>query len=112
MRKLPLGLIAALLGMATLSVSALAADMPTFRLEAKDGVFKPSQLIVPASKKLMLEIYNTGKTPIEFESTELRKEKAIAPNSDSFVVINPLSPGQYPFFDDFHPKAKGVIVAK
>jgi hypothetical protein len=107
MRKLLLGLSAILLSTAT-----LAADLPTFRLEAKDGVFKPSQLTVPAGKKLMLEIYNTGKTPIEFESTDLRKEKAIAPNSDSFVVINPLSPGQYPFFDDFHPKAKGVIVAK
>jgi hypothetical protein len=42
----------------------------------------------------------------------LRKEKVLAPGGDSFVVIAPLSPGEYKFFDDFHQQAQGVIVAK
>lgn len=108
MNKLLLGLSAALL-----SMTALAAEMSTVRLEACDGVFKPSRLVVPAGKKLMIEIVNTGKTPVEFESTELRKEKPVGPGDQSFVVVNPLSPGEYPFYDDFHPKTgKGVVVAK
>ena len=28
------------------------------------------------------------------------------------VVVNPLKPGEYAFFDEFHPEAKGKIVAK
>jgi hypothetical protein len=42
----------------------------------------------------------------------LRKEKVLAPGADSFVVIAPLEPGEYKFFDDFHQQAQGVIVAK
>jgi hypothetical protein len=28
----------------------------------------------------------------------------------SFVVLTLSRPGEYPFFDDFHQKAKGVLV--
>ena len=95
-------------------ISALAADeLPTFRLECNNGVFKPVQLQVPAGKKFKLEIYNTGTEAIEFESKQLKKEKAIAPGANSFVVIYPLDPGEYKFFDEFHMKTgQGRIVAK
>ena len=61
---------------------------------------------------IKIEIHNLGKSAVEFESVQLRKEKVLAPGAESFVVIAPLSPGEYKFFDDFHQQAQGVIVAK
>jgi hypothetical protein len=92
---------------------SLAADLPTFKLEMKDGVLNPARIEVPAGKKVKIEVHNTGKSAVEFESVQLRKEKVLAPGAESFVVIAPLSPGEYKFFDDFHlGTAQGVIVAK
>ncbi|OHX12654.1 cupredoxin domain-containing protein [Chromobacterium sphagni] len=96
-----------------LSLAASAEDMPVFKLEIKDGIFKPARLVVPAGKKFKVEVMNTGKTPAEFESTPLRKEKVLGPGAESFLVFQPLSPGEYKFFDEFHMKTgQGVIVAK
>jgi len=57
-------------------------------------------------------VSNDGKTPIEFESKALKFEKVLAPGAKSSVVVNPLKPGEYGFFDEFHPEATGKIVAK
>ena len=89
-----------------------AADLPTFKLEMSDGKLNPARIEVPAGQRVKIEVRNTGKGAVEFESVELRKEKVLAPGAESFVVIAPLSPGEYRFFDDFHQQAQGVIVAK
>ncbi len=89
-----------------------AEDLPTFKLAMADGKVNPTRIEVPAGKRIKIEISNTGKGAVEFESVELRKEKVLAPGAESFVVIAPLSPGEYKFFDDFHQSAHGVIVAK
>lgn len=106
-------LLAAFAGLIAASVPARAEDLPTFKIEMKDGVITPLRLEVPADKPFKIEIHNTGKTPAEFESLELRKEKVVAPGAVSFVVIKRVSPGEYKFFDDFHPNAPQVtVVAK
>jgi hypothetical protein len=85
----------------------------TFRIEFRDGVITPQRLEVPAKTRLRLQLVNTGDTPAEFESKELRKEKVLAAKSESVLVIRTLDPGEYPFFDDFHPDAPpAVLVAK
>lgn len=94
------------------AVSARAADLPTFPLELNDGKLNPARIEVPARTRVKIEITNAGKGAAEFESIQLRKEKVLAPGAKSFVVIAPLSPGEYKFFDDFHQSAQGVIVAK
>jgi Cupredoxin-like domain len=91
---------------------ARAEDLPTFALEMIDGKLNPARIEVPAGKRIKIAIRNTGKGAAEFESVELRKEKVLAPGAESFVVIAPLSPGQYKFFDDFHQSAQGMIIAK
>jgi hypothetical protein len=95
-----------------LAGAAHAADLPTFRLEMSDGKLNPARIEVPAGQRIKIEVRNTGKGAAEFESVQLRKEKVLAPGADSFVVIAPLEPGEYKFFDDFHQQAQGVIVAK
>jgi hypothetical protein len=93
--------------------AAKAEELPTFRIEAKDGRLQPSALHVPAGKRIKIEIVNLGAEPIEFESLELRKEKVLAPGARSFVVIAPLRHGIYPFFDDFHPETgRGALIAE
>jgi hypothetical protein len=91
---------------------ARAADLPTFQLEMNDGKLNPPRIEVPSGQRVKIEVHNVGKGAAEFESVELRKEKVLAPGASSFVVIAPLSPGEYKFFDDFHQQAQGVIVAK
>ncbi len=103
----------AILAMTAFAVGAAhAADLPTFNLEMNDGKLNPARIEVLAGQRIKIAIRNTGKGAAEFESVQLRKEKVLAPGGDSFVVIAPLDPGEYKFFDDFHQQAQGVIVAK
>ncbi|PWC39976.1 hypothetical protein TSO352_05405 [Azospirillum sp. TSO35-2] len=91
----------------------LAGDDPSFIIEFNDGTMSPQRLEVPADTRFELRLVNKGRTPAEFESLPLRKEKVLAPESESFMVIKGLDPGEYPFFDDFHPEAPpAVLVAK
>ena len=92
---------------------AQAADLPTYKLEMKDGKLIPMRIEVPSGQKFVLEIHNTGKIPVEFESLQLRKEKVLAPGATTTLVLRGLDPGEYDFFDDFHPDAPpAVLVAK
>jgi hypothetical protein len=90
-----------------------AEEMPVFSIEFKDGVITPLRLEVPARRAFKIELHNTGNSPAEFESVELHREKVLAPQSTSFIVFRTLDPGEYKFFDDFHPDApQAVLVAK
>ena len=92
---------------------AHAEEMAVYKLSARDGVFEPLKIEVPAGKRFKIEISNDGKAPIEFESKDLKQEKVLAAGAKSSVVINALKPGTYVFFDEHHPEApKGQIVAK
>lgn len=92
--------------------AARADDMPVIKVEMRDGVFVPSVIEVPANTRFKLEISNTGQSPVEFESQELKREKALAAGSTSSIVFRTLDAGSYDVFDDFHPDAKAKLVAK
>lgn len=91
---------------------AAAAEKLTVELTINNGVFTPQVLNVPTKKIIRIKISNIGEQPAEFESTQLRKEKVLAPGASSVVVIVPLREGEYSFFDDFHlDLPKGKIIA-
>ena len=95
------------------STTALAEDMPTFKLLMKDGRFSPETVEVPAATRFRLEVKNEGPGAAEFESLELKKELVLAPGVTRTLVFFPMKPGSYKFFDDFHPTTgQGRIVAK
>lgn len=96
----------------TLSLTAYAEDLLTFRVELNDGKISPARIEAPAKTKFKLVLVNKGKSAAEFESLPLRKEKVLGPGVESFVVIQGASAGEYIYFDDFHPQARGVIVVK
>lgn len=97
-----------------LAVTPLAAaPLPTYELSIDDGHFTPTLLEVPAGLRFKIVLKNIGQGPAEFESTPLRVEKVLSPGVTTFVVIHPLKPGHYPFFDEFHPQLpEGGILAR
>lgn len=104
---------AALLMLAITGAPVQAADMPTIHLLMKDGRLYPETLEVPANTRFRLQIRNEGPGAAEFESLELRKESVLAPGVTRNLVFNPLKPGSYKFFDEFHPEtAQGRIISK
>ena len=89
------------------------AQEADFTLTIKDHQFSPTQLEIPANKKVKLIVRNADSTPEEFESTELHREKVIAGGTEGIVYVGPLAPGTYEFFGDFNPKtARGRLIAK
>ena len=94
------------------ATSAMAQDAP-YTLILKDHKFQPTEIEIPADKKITLIVKNQDPTPEEFESIELRREKVVPGGEQITVYIGPLKPGRYEFFGDFNPAtARGHIVAK
>jgi len=89
------------------------ADKPVFKLEISNHLFTPSELVIPANTKVKLMVYNLDATSEEFESYELNREKVIMGERKAVIFVGPLSPGEYPFFGEFHPEtAQGKIIAE
>ena len=91
---------------------AIAAD-DSFSLTIKDHRFEPSQLQVPAGRKLKLVVKNLDPTAEEFESHDLKREKVIAGKGQATINIGPLKPGTYRFVGEYHEStAQGQLIAK
>ena len=96
-----------------LPLAALAADADDALLVIQNHRFQPTELIVPAGKKIRLTVENRDGTPEEFESHSLTREKLIQANGKATIFIGPLSPGRYSFFGDFNEKtAQGAVIAQ
>ncbi len=102
----------ALSSFACASAQANAEDLQTYALALKGHRITPAELHVPANKPFILVITNEDNTADEFEMSSPPLEKVIQPGAAGRVRVRPLSPGRFTFFDDFHPSARGAIVAK
>ena len=99
--------------LAALSVPGAPAGAQDFNLVIRDHRFEPSEIRVPADKRVSLYVSNEDATPEEFDSTALKVEKIIPGKSKGLVRIGPLDPGRYEFMGEFHADtAKGVVVAE
>jgi hypothetical protein len=79
----------------------------------KDHKFTPTEIKVPANKRIEITVINDDATPEEFESKPMKVEKVIAGKSKGVVRIAPLKPGRYPFVGEYHEStAKGVLIAE
>jgi hypothetical protein len=112
MRAIGFGVLGAVLACVGANPSP-GADAAQFEITIKDHQFAPDTLEVPAGQKIALLIHNTDRTPEEFESYQLDREKVVAGLHDMIVYVGPLKPGAYPFFGDFHRgTAQGRLIAK
>lgn len=86
------------------------AELPTHTVTfTTDGRFEPERLEVTAGR-FKIRLVNESSEAVEFESLPLRKEKVLGPGVTSFIVLKISRPGEYPFFDDFHPEVKATLV--
>ena len=105
--------LAAIFAFVLLGGTAVAADMPQYKLTIKDHKFEPTQLTVPAGTKFKVLVRNQDATPSEFESNDFNREKIVLPGGEITVFIGPLDKGRYKFFDDFHQDTgQGVLVVE
>ncbi len=103
-----------LLGLVALVIAAPAPlRAQELTLTIKDHKFTPTELKVPANKRVTITVVNDDATPEEFESKSMKVEKVIPGKSKGVVRIGPLKPGRYPFVGEFHEAtAKGVVIAE
>ena len=100
--------LAAVLALAPATVRAQALT-----LTIKDHKFTPSEVKVPANKRVTLTVVNDDATPEEFDSHALKVEKVVPGKSKGIVRIGPLKPGRYSFVGEYHEStAKGVVIAE
>lgn len=98
---------------AALAFSPATARAQEFTLVIKNHRFEPTELKVPAGKRVVINVSNEDPTPEEFESHPMKFEKIIPSNSKAVVRIGPLKPGRYPFFGEFHEAtAQGAVIAE
>ena len=100
----------ALVVLLALAVRAAAADLPTFAVNLTGDRIDPARIEVPAATRIKLTPRNTSRGAVEFEGREVRLEKVLGPGAESFVVLPPLAPGTYRFFDEFHPDIPDMMV--
>jgi plastocyanin len=102
-------------------LAALAASYASARAEEpysatitlRDHRFEPSELHVPAGKRISLTVVNTDPLSEEFDSSALKVEKVVAGKSQGVVHISPLKPGTYDFIGEYHEQtAKGQMIAE
>jgi hypothetical protein len=75
--------------------------------------FEPSEIHVPAGRRILLHLKNDDPLSEEFDSTALKVEKVFAGNSEGVIRISPLDPGRYDFIGEYHSDtAKGVVIAE
>lgn len=87
------------------------AKRPEYVIELKEHLFYPSEIKIPADRKVKLVIHNHDQTPEEFDSFDLNREKVIFPNKKAVIFIGPLPPGRYGFFGEYNPNtAKGSVI--
>jgi Cupredoxin-like domain len=104
----------------TAAISLIAMCAPSFasgtdaeEIRFDNGRFEPLQLVVPANVPFSVRVTNADKAAIEFESFELHRERVVRPGQTITVLMAPVAPGSYKFFDDFHHDvAEGAILAK
>ena len=95
-------LVCAVAALATLAGSASAGSPTAITLTLKNHRFTPSVLVIPAGEKVRVTLVNQDPATEEFDSRDLRLEKAVTPMGRVSFDIGPLQAGQYRFTGEFH----------
>ncbi len=99
---------------------ALLTALPAVRAQAPKEVtityrnkhFSPADVTVPGNTPLLLRIKNNDAEPMEFESETLHFEKIVEGKSEATINVQPLKPGKYGFFDDYHATSEGNLIVR
>jgi hypothetical protein len=109
----PLRFLAPLAIVAFAGLGNVQAAEPEALLVIRNHRFEPTELKVPAGKRVKLVVHNQDSTPEEFESHTMNREKVIPGGAKATIYIGPLKPGRYAFFGEYNEAtAKGVVVVE
>lgn len=79
----------------------------------KNKKFIPDEIHIKANQSVTFRIINEDSIPVEFESSDLNKEKLVPPGKTIDIPLKGLKPGTYEFFSDFGPKdLRGKIIVE
>ena len=110
MRGFAVSTVLALVAPISIADVAVAQE---FNLAIRNHKFEPTEIRVPAGKRVSIYVSNEDATPEEFESVSMKVEKVITGKSKGVVRIGPLDQGRYEFFGDFNQAtAQGVMIAE
>lgn len=100
-------------------IITLAAGLPAsaqqtanVSVSVKNHRFQPAQIHAPAKVPIEIRVKNLDSTAMEFESDTLHVEKVVNGNSEAVIRLQPLNPGRYEFYDDYHQESTGVLVVR
>lgn len=98
---------------ATLFAAPVLATAPTnVVMTLEHHRFTPSEVVVPAGQRIIIQLINRDSATEEFDSHDLKVEKLVTPNGHATFSIGPLQPGAYSFMGEFHPAtAQGRVIA-
>lgn len=91
---------------------ASAQQTATVTVSVKNHRFQPAQIHAPAKVPIELRVKNLDSSAMEFESDTLHVEKVVGGNSEAVIKLQPLNPGRYEFYDDYHQESTGVLVVR
>ena len=95
------------------SWTTLALSAETYKTTIKNQRFVPAELHFKAETPVVLQVTNEDNVPVEFESSDLNKEKMVFPGKSIEFSFKGLKPGVYEFFSDFGPRElRGRIVVE
>ena len=110
--KMPLRLFTILVfGLTFLPLPSPAAEETLLMTTIKNQRFVPDEIHAKEGQSFVLRVINEDTVPVEFESSDLNKEKMVQPGKSIDLPFKGLKAGTYEFFSDFGPKElKGKIV--
>jgi hypothetical protein len=74
--------------------------------------FQPADVSAPGNTPLTLRVRNNDAEAMEFESETLHIEKIVDGKSEATINVQPLKPGKYGFFDDYHATSEGNLIVR
>lgn len=90
-----------------------SATQSQIEIQFNNRKFIPASVQVAAGVPLVINVRNSSKERIEFESFKLGRERVVEPGQSITLRLPPLRPGKYDFYDDFHDDVpEGVIVVR
>jgi len=108
-----LGVLLVALPVAAAAATARAEEPFAATVTIRNHRFEPSEIRVPAGKRISLTVINADRLSEEFDSSALKVEKVIAGKSQGVVHIRPLDSGSYDFIGEYHEQtAKGRVIAE
>lgn len=108
------GVLLLIAGLVLFPVSVSSADGEIMvKTTIKGQRFIPDEIHLKANTPFNLQVTNEDSKPVEFESTDLNKEKIVPPGKTIEMRFKGLTPGLYEFFSDFGPKElKGKFIVE